>query len=56
MRQTAEVIRDSCRGLLQWLSQLQEANAAPTMRQAVKEAVLDMEATKWLTPPMLEKM
>ena len=56
MRQTAVIIKESCQGLLQWLSQLQDSASAPNMRQAVQQAVLELEATKWLTPPMLEKM
>ena len=56
VRQTASIIMDACRGLLAWLSQLQEAESAPSMKQAVKQAVLNMEATSWLTPPMLENL
>lgn len=70
MRDTAQVIREACRGVVQFLLQVQTAgDALPAgngsangkamqqlgFKQRVAAAVRDMQTIDWLVPPMLQK-
>ena len=53
VQRAAQIIQASCEGVLAWLEQLRGEAAAGSMKEVVQRAVLQLEETAWLTPPML---
>ena len=54
MHEAAKLIQTSCQGLLSWLEELRASAPGTDMKHVVQNAVLEMETTEWLTPPMLQ--
>ena len=57
MQRAADVIQESCRGVVQLLQRAQQhsRDQQQSLRSALTALTMEMQATDWLVPPMLQR-